>query len=51
MFSTPELQKLISGDAADVDIEDLRSVLEKLTMCCYLRLHVTLLTFDFALAL
>jgi len=24
MFSTPELQKLISGDAADVDIEDLR---------------------------
>jgi len=26
MFSTPELQKLISGDAADVDIDDLRSV-------------------------
>jgi len=26
MFSTPELQKLISGDAADVNIEDLRSV-------------------------
>jgi len=24
MFSTPELQKLISGDANDVDIEDLR---------------------------
>jgi ubiquitin-protein ligase E3 B len=24
MFSTPELQKLISGDTCDVDIEDLR---------------------------
>ena len=24
MFSTPELQKLISGDTADVDLEDLR---------------------------
>jgi len=26
MFSTPELQKLISGDATDVDIEDLRYI-------------------------
>lgn len=25
MFSTPELQKLVSGDTADVDLEDLRS--------------------------
>jgi ubiquitin-protein ligase E3 B len=24
MFSTPELQKLISGDASDIDLEDLR---------------------------
>ena len=24
MFSTPELQKLISGDNTDVDLEDLR---------------------------
>lgn len=24
MFSTPEVQKLISGDASDIDIEDLR---------------------------
>jgi len=27
MFSTPELQKLIAGDAADVDIDDLRYVM------------------------
>jgi len=31
MFSTPELQKLISGDANDVDIEDLRCV----SLHCY----------------
>ena len=24
MFSTPEFQKLIAGDTADVDLEDLR---------------------------
>ena len=26
MFSGPELQKLISGDTADIDLDDLRSV-------------------------
>ena len=35
MFSTPELQKLISGDAADVDIEDLRFVSSVTNICSF----------------